>query len=245
MTDYGFKKYGQFSPTQFDGHIEIDGRENWLVMPVTRNRDSGCLEESNFQCFLRGLGGEGRSVEVHRFGHWGPGWFEIIIVSPGAKKKLEAAYDMAGSLQDYPILDEADHSERELEAEQESWDNSGASDFRRTCEGVLEGELNAGDADEPVDPAQRWCKNWGLDTHICGCGDCIETRGEWLTGLLEKLESFDNDQLRKLADGTDMTVEHHPDGVYFKFPKELDTASLIEEIDCITVKSEEQVAAIE
>jgi hypothetical protein len=129
-----FKRYGDHSPTAFDRNINIDDgdevRSNWFVMPVSRTRDSGPLDESNFHSFLDGLGGESETVEVHRFGHWGPGWYEIIIVSPEDEKALKSAYDMAGSLENYPVLDEEDWSRREWEDFEESWDNWACKDFR-------------------------------------------------------------------------------------------------------------------
>ena len=119
------KTYKEFRPTGFDSHIEIPGdedRESWLVLPCGRNRDSDCLDESNFHSALKSLEGEGEDVEVHRFGHWACGWFEIIIARPDTKAAKEAA-DIEAALADYPILDENDYSERETEAANETWRN--------------------------------------------------------------------------------------------------------------------------
>ena len=137
--EIGFERYGDFRPTAFDGHISLDDRENWAVAPVGRNRDSGCYDESNFVQFLEGLGGEGDHVEVHRFGHWGHGWFEIIIFDPDCEQVASAAYDMAGALQNYPVLNDEDLSEREFDDFQECWDSYGRSDFLR----AMVSELNS------------------------------------------------------------------------------------------------------
>ena len=79
-------RYRDWSPTAFDPK-GLNGEENnvsgWLVMPVSRTRDTGPFEESNFHTCVDMLGGESDYVEVHRFGHWGPGWIEIILVDPG------------------------------------------------------------------------------------------------------------------------------------------------------------------
>ena len=129
-----FKRYGDHSPTAFDRNINIDDgdevRSNWFVMPVSRTRDSGPLDESNFHSFLDGLGGESETVEVHRFGHWGPGWYEIIIVSPEDEESLKAAYRLAVFLQVYLVLDEPDLSRREWEEFEQSWNSWACSDFR-------------------------------------------------------------------------------------------------------------------
>ena len=110
--------YRDFRPTGFDP-AGLNGDENgisdYLVVPVGRNRDSGIRQESNFQTALKMLGGESKKVQVHRFGHWGPGWFEIILVDPKATKKVEIAEEIRSKLEDYPLLDEDDYSRREYE----------------------------------------------------------------------------------------------------------------------------------
>ena len=136
-----FPRYDDWSPTQFDSNIDID-RSDWLVMPVMQTRDSGPLDQSNFACFLDALGGESETVEVHRFGHWGPGWFEIIIIDPNDVAAQSVAYDCARALQDYPVLNDADHSIRESEAEMESWQTWAGSDFSRACEKLLQGQAD-------------------------------------------------------------------------------------------------------
>ena len=86
-----------------------------LVVVVGRNRDSGILDESNFQAALEILGGESDSVQVHRFGHWGCGWFELILVDPKDRTKLIEAYNIIKALEHYPVLDDMDYSEGEWE----------------------------------------------------------------------------------------------------------------------------------
>ena len=106
------KTYSGFRPTGFDSHITVEPRETWYVVPTPRNRDSDCLQESNFDAALKRLGGESETVEVHRFGHWTCGWFEIIIVAPSSDA-YRLACEIEASLEDYPILDENDFSEKE------------------------------------------------------------------------------------------------------------------------------------
>lgn len=121
--------YREFAPTGFDpeglnahdmGTDEDPDRSEWLVAPVGRTRDSDPLAESNFSAFLRIVGGESDDVEVHRFGHWGPGWYEIILVRPGTTAATEAER-AESSLTDYPVLDDMDYSAREWEASEETW----------------------------------------------------------------------------------------------------------------------------
>lgn len=117
------RRYATHRPTQFDSHLKIrgkDDREDWLIAPCSRTRDSGCLDESNFEVLLEILGGEGDDVEVHRFGHWGPGWYELILVRPGSKAADEAE-ECESALADYPVLNDEDLSRREQEAANDVW----------------------------------------------------------------------------------------------------------------------------
>ena len=236
-----FERYSEHSPTPFDSNIDID-RSDWYVMPVFQNRDSQPLEQSNFDCFVKALGGESETVEVHRLGHWGPGWYELIIVHPDDIEKLDNAYDMAGALQDYPVLDDEDNSRRECEAADESWDNYAAGDFRKALMQELESPLDEFSDETPADPYQRWCKHWGMDIDICGCGDCIETETEWLTELSQLVDDMDGDKLRTLgSENFGLTWEMHSDGPSFSWSKSIDLQELCDALEAIKESSQEQV----
>ncbi|MCP4113797.1 MAG: hypothetical protein GY737_00045 [Desulfobacteraceae bacterium] len=139
--------YNEWSPTPFDSRgafIGVD-RGEWLVVPVIQTRDSEPLEESNFAAALEILGGEDHFVEVHRFGHWGPGWIEIIIVHPYAQLSdrryvtfANLAEEIERRLADYPVLDEEDLCERESEAAGESWNCWGRRELESKVEECLE-----------------------------------------------------------------------------------------------------------
>lgn len=116
------KRYSEFKPTRFDSHIRLDSLEDWLVVPCARNRDSECADESNFAVALEMLGGEGDNVEVHRFGHWANGWFELILVRPGSAAEKVAA-EIEESLENYPLLSDDDYSERERVRADEVWES--------------------------------------------------------------------------------------------------------------------------
>ncbi len=123
--------YATFRPTAFDpAGLALDDRQDWLVAPCGRTRDSGPLELSNFDAALKAMGGEGDDVEVHRFGHWGPGWFEIVIVRPDSHAAT-VAQDMETALENYPVLDDEDFSRREWEDYESGWNDYGAKDFTR------------------------------------------------------------------------------------------------------------------
>jgi hypothetical protein len=99
----------------------LEDREDWLMVPVSQTRDSEALDRVNFAAALSILGGEGEDVEVHRFGHWGPGWYEVIIVRPGTEA-AKGAEDIAARLEDYPVLDEDELSREEWEEACAMWE---------------------------------------------------------------------------------------------------------------------------
>lgn len=125
--------YREWSPTGFDRRgAFLDDRQDWLVVPVIRTRDSGHIDASNFEtaCSLvsdASVLDDELSFETHRFAHWGPGWFEILIVRPGSKAAAEAE-DIEARLEDYPLLDEDDLSEREFEAASEYWERESVAE---------------------------------------------------------------------------------------------------------------------
>lgn len=116
------KTYSQFQPTGFDCRgLGLSEQQAWLVAPVSQTRDSEPLSRSNFECFLKALGGESEDVQVHRFGHWGSGWFEIVLINPDKPELVKLAEDMENSLDDYPVLDEEDFSQKESDEANEVW----------------------------------------------------------------------------------------------------------------------------
>ena len=108
--------YSEFRPTAFDPSGLDTNRQNWLVSPVSRTRDSDILTESNFSSALESLGGESDTVEVHRLGHWGSGWFEIITIDPADVKRVSIASNLKSALADYPLLNDENFSRREYDA---------------------------------------------------------------------------------------------------------------------------------
>jgi hypothetical protein len=97
----------------------IDSIQSWLVGP-SRTRDSDCLEESNFAVILTDLGGEGDNVQVHRFGHWACGWYELILIRPETPEAASWA-EWEGALANYPVASDEDFREREEVAANETW----------------------------------------------------------------------------------------------------------------------------
>lgn len=143
-----------FAQWQDHGGITgLDGYENYigenpadmLVMPVSRNRDSGPLDESNFATALKELGGESDTVQVHSFNHWACGWYELILIDPTDTERVAIAEQIVERLENYPVLDEDDIDNREYGDFLKSWGAWGASDFRkailRELDSADDGEL--------------------------------------------------------------------------------------------------------
>ncbi len=88
---------------------------------VGQSRDSDCGEASNFDAMLKLLGGESDTVVVVRERHWAVGWVEWIAIYHLDSKALQVADEAAARLEDYPILDEDDYSQREYDECERVW----------------------------------------------------------------------------------------------------------------------------
>lgn len=106
---------------------------DWYVFPLVKTRDSKILCISNFEVSLKYLGGESKTVQVHRFGHWGPGWFEVIIIHPKDLNNLDIAVELVVSLLDYPVLCESDYCEELSGLAERLWDNMSMSEKIDMC----------------------------------------------------------------------------------------------------------------
>ena len=119
------RTYSEFRPSSHDtAGLGLADRQDWLVHPCVANRDADVLTESNFESAKRELDmadPDGSHHEVHRFGHWACGWFEIILVRPTANAALYRASQHVDALDNYPILDEDDYSDRQSQAADETW----------------------------------------------------------------------------------------------------------------------------
>jgi len=123
-------QYKDFAPTCFDHKgAFLPDRQEWYVCPVSITRDSDVLAESNFETAQKILDEDKAEYEVHRFEHWGPGWFEILLVHP---ENLPTVEKIEETLENYPVLDDDDYCEREYEAVIEAWESYGFDEFIAT-----------------------------------------------------------------------------------------------------------------
>jgi len=103
----------------------------WGLGPVIETRDSEILECSNASAITRRLaaeiGAEGEAWHVTCCNHWAVGWVNHlsirVLLADGTPnvKILSLLASIYGALSDYPILDEADFSNRESDAEYENF----------------------------------------------------------------------------------------------------------------------------
>lgn len=185
----------------------IEDRNNWLVVPVGQNRDSGPFEQSNFAAALEILGGESESVEVHCFRHWGPGWFEVIIVRPDRAADVD---DIEARLESYPLLDEDDLYRREHELMEDDWRFYGRSNFEKSLMRELESLDDSLDGTESdIDRELRVMHDRNDFDPVSGmtydmAGKTPPTAAERLRDRILEIEDKDSDWWDKLwqeADG--------------------------------------------
>lgn len=130
-------KFKDFRPTVFDQKgMGSEDQEDWRILPCTITRDTGALSKSNFKTAREILDHAGATYEAIRFGHWGSGWFEIIVVEP-TEIGLRVAGEIACSLENYPVLDDEDYSDCEYEAVRDNWDAWQEWDFLNHLERML------------------------------------------------------------------------------------------------------------
>lgn len=129
------QRYGNFTPTSFDPHIcnELD---HLYIAPAGLNRDSGILQTSNWEVVTQDILGKAThdETQIHRFGHWACGWFELLLVHPNDDAALQCADEWAASLSDYPVASDEHFSEMEWEAKVEYWGNCSVSERVELCQ---------------------------------------------------------------------------------------------------------------
>ena len=106
-------------PTQFDrrhgSFAAADPHANWFIV-MSQNRDSDALAKSNFECTTDLLKVFGDSAyTIHRFGHWGCGWYEVLLVNPDDENACADAESTLRALCDYPVVDDKHYSAKQCE----------------------------------------------------------------------------------------------------------------------------------
>lgn len=103
---------------------DVEDADQWAII-YTHNRDSGLLDQSNASVIAKAMAlfteGDEPSVVMETHSHWAVGHIDgfSIRVFDGDGEITEAFrkyHELSEAMDDYPILDESDYSERELEA---------------------------------------------------------------------------------------------------------------------------------
>jgi len=122
-----WRRFDRSNPWRDD--IGDSNPDHWAIYSLA-HRDSGLLDQSNQSAIEAALKpfaeADDPSVIIGRSGHWAVGWIDeaIIKVYEADGSTVTPAFTaLAGllvSLDEYPILDEEDYSERELDATYEN-----------------------------------------------------------------------------------------------------------------------------
>lgn len=115
-----WRKFDSFS---WDRLSEIPDPENWAIV-YTHNRDSGLIEQSNAKAItnIMALYTEDANPDIvfETHNHWACGWVEGFSIRVYKNGEITSAikqyYEICQRLDDYPILDETDHSKMVYEA---------------------------------------------------------------------------------------------------------------------------------
>lgn len=103
---------------------EVEDADQWAII-YTHNRDSGLLDQSNARVISKAMApftdGDDPDVVIESHSHWAVDHVDgfSIRVFDGNGEITEAFrkyHELAEAMDQYPILDESDYSERELEA---------------------------------------------------------------------------------------------------------------------------------
>ena len=145
----------------FGWHARPDNSHLWGIY-YTHHRDSGLLDQSNASVISKALdkftGDDDSTVVGESHNHWAVGWIEgySILVYDGDNNPTEAVqvlYELLLRLDDYPILDEEDYSEKELDATGENV-RMAVRDYIRQLDTDLEY------SDDIADKVNYWLGNY-------------------------------------------------------------------------------------
>ncbi len=117
--DYLTERFGASRVTPYDrshgSFANAECHKDWFVV-LGQNRDSDALAKSNFECATDILKVWGESAyTIHRFGHWGCGWYEVLIVNNEDENACGDAESLLRALADYPVVNDEHYSAKQCE----------------------------------------------------------------------------------------------------------------------------------
>lgn len=137
----------------------------WGFAPIGVHRDSDLMTQSNFAYALKELRKVSyKSVEVMHTSHCLVGWYDHLMVRVTAKKTMERLMEIVERLEDYPVLDEDDLSNREYEQACNAYDSWARSDVAKAIEEAgIERLLDGDGYYDPSDEDEETVKNLLVD----------------------------------------------------------------------------------
>ena len=108
--------------------------DDYFVL-ITRNRDSGVLEESNWRSIIKHLKKVKAHYKIVSFNHWAVGWIEEILIKDSWKKSILIGNEIQEKLENYPVFNDEDFSDLE-------WDKAGdmAKEIRNDINNLSPGD---------------------------------------------------------------------------------------------------------
>ena len=100
---------------KWDDSYYIGKRYDEYYILVSHSRDSKILEESNYQSIKSFCEKNSINFIEIRSNHWAVGWIESIGVREDDYDSIEKCEEILEKLEEYPIFDEEDFSQRESE----------------------------------------------------------------------------------------------------------------------------------
>lgn len=103
---------------------ELEDADRWGIF-YTHHRDSGLLDQSNASVIAKAMApfadGDDPDVVFESHSHWAVGHvdgFSLRVFNANGEitEAFQRYHELAQAMDDYPILDESDYSERELES---------------------------------------------------------------------------------------------------------------------------------
>ena len=192
-----FKKACLTRPADFACWDDKLDFEVWGIAPFSVHRDSEILDQSNWAVISEDLMKRfPKSFDIFRASHSAVGWMEHLIIKTSNRKAVKAAFEWCERLDDYPVADEDDFSNREYEEACEAWDAWAGSDVRSLIEQEEISFLIDEDGDYAATEEQEEVIKGVLVTHLLGNDGLKEDR------LVEDIHEAFKDIQTKIDDQT-------------------------------------------
>lgn len=143
-------------PTGFDSAANYSGPHfsMYFQAPVAITRDADTLATSNWHVVTESIlkVAQHDATEIHRMGHWGCGWYEILLIHPDDGAALEAADNWAAVLSEYPVADDEHYSQLQWDTACDNWDGMTLRSRIEACESCGISIMAARRDEIPEDP---------------------------------------------------------------------------------------------